>query len=325
MTDDACTLARQVLEGEARSITAAAGRLDAATFGRAVGLVAECRGKVLMTGVGTSGIIARKIAATLTSTGSPSVFLHPSDALHGGLGVVGPDDVVVAVSHSGETAELLVILPYLRHRQVPLVGILGNARSTLAEASNVMLDAGVDQESGHLGLAPTDSSTVALAMGDALAMGVAAAKSFSAEDFALNHPSGRLGRRLTLSVVDVAPGGLASPSVPPDATLLDAVAAVSTGGVGAVAVVDDRRVVGIVTDGDVRRALHEGLWDVKATSVLEVMTTNPVVVAGDTLAFDALQTMEDRPSQISVLPVVDPDTGTYLGMLRVHDLIRAGI
>jgi len=315
----------RVLRDEADALHAAAGRLDAGDIRRAVDLLVSCAGKVLLTGAGTSGIIASKIAATLTSTGTPSLFLHPADALHGGLGVVQAEDVVVAVSNSGETGELLVILPYLRHRSVRLIAILGNLDSTLAREADVVIDAVVDRETGPLGLAPTCSSTLALALGDALAMALMAAKDFTPDAFALNHPSGRLGRRLTLKVEDVVPGGLAAPRVPEQASLLDAIGEIGAGGVGAVSVVDAAgKVCGLVTDGDVRRAIQNGVTDMTATPVGQVMTKSPVSVNRGTLAYDALQRMEDRPTQISVLPVVESG-GEYVGILRVHDLVRAGI
>lgn len=319
------TVATAVLHDGAAALTAAAHRMEASAVAAAVEIVRGCQGKVLTTGAGTSGVIARKISGTLTSTGTPSAFLHPSDALHGGLGVVQPEDVVIAISNSGETGELLVVLPYLRHRQVSMIAIVGNPSSTLARESDVFLDASVDRESGPLALAPTSSTTVALAVGDALAMAVLALKGFSSDAFALNHPSGRLGRRLTLRVEDVVVGGLANPAVGITASILDALTAMTSGGVGAVAVLDaDGALVGLLTDGDVRRSLTEGSVDLDRP-VADLMTTNPTSVYVGTLAYDALQEMEDRPTQISVLPVVERATGAYVGMLRVHDLVRAGI
>jgi arabinose-5-phosphate isomerase len=281
---------------------------------------------VLTTGAGTSGIIARKIAATLTSTGTPSLFLHPSDALHGGLGVVQSDDVVIAISNSGETGEILVTLPYLRHRDVALIALVGNTSSTLAHAADAVLDAGVKNEAGPLNLAPTSSTTVALAVGDALAMSVLATSPFTPEAFARNHPAGRLGRRLTLRVEDVMIGPLPRPCVDSTATLLDAIGEIGAGGVGAVLVVDADGVLrGIITDGDVRRALQAGVTDPATTMAVDVMTKRPISIEPGTLAYQALQEMEDRPSQISVIPIVDRATGQCTGLVRVHDLVRAGI
>lgn len=319
------TTGARVLRDEAAALLAAADRVDAGAFEAAAGLVIGCTGKVLTTGAGTSGVIARKVAATLTSLGTPSLFLHPADALHGGLGVVETGDVVVAISNSGETGELLVILPYLRHRRVSLIAILGNLDSTLARESDVVLDAVVEAEAGPLQLAPTSSSTLALAVGDALAMSVLAATGFTPDDFAANHPSGRLGRRLTLRVEDVVSGALPRPVVGADASMMDAIEQITTGGVGATIVLDGDRLVGIVTDGDVRRALRSGAIDPVATRVVDVMTASPITISREMLAYDALQTMEDRESQISVLPVVDPSDGACVGIIRVHDLVRAGI
>lgn len=314
--------AAEVLRVEAHALLDAAERLDGDAFQRAVDLIL-CPGRVIVTGAGTSGIVARKIAATLTSTGTPALFLHPSDALHGGLGAVAGGDVVVAVSNSGETGEILVLLPYLRNRQASLIAIVGNSESRLGREADVVLDAMVKREAGPYDLAPTASSTLALAMGDALAMSVLQVTGFTPDDFALNHPSGRLGRRLTLRVADLMHE---RPGITEEESWLDVVGAISDGGLGGVAVVDgDDHLLGIITDGDVRRMLQrvptEGLRNVVATAM---MTPSPVTVDPELLAYDALQRMEDRPSQISVLPVVSRD-GRYLALIRVHDIVRAGI
>ena len=315
-----------ILRMEAEAVAEAAGRLDRAAVVRAVGLLAECRGKVVVTGVGKSGNVAQKVAATLTSTGTPAVFLHPSDAAHGGLGLVSPGDVVVVLSNSGETEELLAMLPHLQPRGVRLVALVGKLDSTLARRADAVLDASVAREACPLGLAPTTSTTVALALGDALAMTLMRVKQFEAEDFALNHPAGRLGKRLTIRVADLMHAGESNPTARTDASLLEVVQAISRGGLGAVSVVDaEGRLAGIVTDGDVRRALQRfglaGLEKLKADSV---MTARPVVAAPDLLAHAALKLMEDRPSQISVLPVVD-EAGTAVGLLRLHDIVRSGV
>ncbi len=325
MDNRTAEVCKEVLRREGEVLLAAADRWDDSAVDRAVALIRSCAGKVLTTGVGTSGIIAQKIAATLTSTGTSSVFLHPSDALHGGLGVVETGDVVLAISNSGETGELLVILPYLRHREVSLISVVGNLDSTLARASDVVLDATTDGEVGPMQLAPTTSSTLALAIGDALAMAVLSRSGFTEHHFALNHPSGRLGRRLTLRVEDVVPGGLPRPTVGVDDTMMDAIEAIGAGGVGAVLVIDGEVLAGIVTDGDIRRAFHGAAVDPMTTPVTAIMTSSPIVVSNGTLAYDALRTMEDRASQISVIPVVDRATARCLGIVRVHDLIRAGI
>lgn len=315
-----------LLRMESEAVARAASRLERGEVERAVGLLASCRGKVVTVGVGKSGHIAQKVAATLTSTGTPAVFLHPSDALHGGIGLVAVGDVAVVFSNSGETAEVLELLPYLQHRRAPVVAVVGNLSSSLARRADVVLDASVEQEACPLGLAPTTSTTVALAIGDALAMTLMGVKRLTPEDFALNHPGGRLGKRLTLKVSDLMRGGDENPTVPAAATLLEAVRAISRGGLGAVNVVDARgRLEGIITDGDVRRALQRvGLEDLAGLTCEGVMTRRPVVVPPDMLAHAALQLMENRPSQIAVLPVVDGD-GRCVGLLRLHDIVRSGL
>ena len=314
----------RVLRREAQALLEAADRLDHATFGRAVDLVAECPGKIVVTGAGTSGIIARKIAATLTSTGTPATFLHPSDALHGGLGFVSGDDVVIAISNSGETEEILALLPYLRGRETPVIAIVGNAKSHLAEAAAATLDAWVEHEACPLGLAPTASATLALALGDALAVEALVRRGLTADGFARNHPSGRLGRRLTLRVTDLMHGP-SLPTVTPDASLLDTLEGISAGGVGAVAVTDPEGfLVGIVTDGDIRRALQQSAGAITDGRAADLMTRDPVTTVPDALAYEALTLMEDRTSQISVLPVVGGE-GRFVGMLRLHDVVRAGL
>jgi arabinose-5-phosphate isomerase len=314
---------REILEIEAAAVSRAAERLDARQVEKAVGLIEHCRGKVVVIGVGKSGVIAQKIAQTLASTGTVAMFLHPSDALHGGLGVVLSEDVVIVLSNSGETDELLAILPILKHRGVSIVSIAGNVDSTLARHADAVIDASVDREACPLNLAPTASTTVALAIGDAIAMTVMARKGLSQDGFAANHPAGQLGKRLTLRVADVMHP---SPNISPDAGWLDVIQAISKHTLGAVNVVDsDGRLIGIVTDGDVRRTIER--TDAAQLSVVtanSMMTRSPVTTSRETLAYDALKLMEERPSQISVLPVVD-DEGRCVGLLRVHDIIRSGI
>jgi len=310
----------------ADAIVASAGRLQAGQVDRAVGLLVGCRGRVIVVGMGKSGIVARKIAATLTSTGTAAIYVHPTDALHGDLGIVGPGDVAIVISNSGETDEVLAILPHLKNRRVPIVAVVGNLQSTLARYSDALLDASVAKEADTYNLAPTTSTTVAQAIGDALAMTVMKANGVSLEAFALNHPAGRLGKRLTLRVRDVMAGPANNPTVTPDAIWLDIVAAVGRGGLGAVSVVDpDNRLVGLITDGDLRRAVETfGVAGLDRVCAREVMTSSPVVVSPEALAYDALQLMENRPSQISVLPVVD-DGRRSIGLVRVHDIVRAGV
>src|ERR687884_1899844 len=315
-----------LLRLESEAITQTARRLGRVEVERAVSLLSGCRGKVVLVGMGKSGIIAQKIAATMTSTGTAAVYLHPSDALHGGLGIVTPEDVVIALSNSGETDEVLSMLPYLKHRRVPIVAVTGSLRSTLARRADVALDASVDQEACPLNLAPTTSTTVALAIGDALAIVLMQVKGLTPDDFALNHPAGRLGKRLTLKVADLMHSGPDNPTIYADAPWLEVVAAITRGGLGAVNVIDGSgRLIGLITDGDLRRALQKlKQIDLGSLSSEAIMTRSPVVASPDLLAYDALRLMEDRPSQISVLPVVDQER-CCVGLIRLHDIVRSGL
>ncbi|HEV8427238.1 MAG TPA: KpsF/GutQ family sugar-phosphate isomerase [Pyrinomonadaceae bacterium] len=326
MTQNHLADIQQLLKIESEAIAQTATRLDQSQVGQVVELLANCKGKVIILGVGKSGIIGQKIAATMTSTGTAALYLHPSDALHGGLGIVQQDDVVIVLSNSGETDEIVAMLPYLKNRGVPIVAIVGNVNSTLASRADAMLDASVDKEACPLNLAPTTSTTVALAIGDALAMTVMKVKGLTTDDFAVNHPAGQLGKRLTLRVADLMHSDGENPTIPSGSSWVEVVRAISKGGLGAVCVVDVKgRLAGIITDGDLRRAIeqtsHESL--AKLTSD-DFMTRKPVVVTPELLAFDALRLMEDRPSQISVLPVVDQDE-RCVGLIRVHDIVRSGL
>lgn len=317
---------QQLLRIESEAIAQTATRLDQAQIERVVDLLANCKGKVVILGVGKSGIIGQKIAATMTSTGTAALYLHPSDALHGGLGIVQADDVVILLSNSGETDEIVAMLPYLKNRGVPVVAIVGNLNSTVARRADAVLDASVDQEACPLNLAPTTSTTVALAIGDALAMTVMKVKGLTSDDFAVNHPAGRLGKRLTLRVGDLMHGDTENPTVAIGASWMEVVRALSKFGLGAVCVVDrDGRLEGIITEGDLRRAIertsHDSLAQLRGD---DFMTRKPVEVTPELLAFDALRLMEDRPRQISVLPVVDGER-RCLGLIRVHDIVRSGL
>lgn len=312
-----------ILSMEAEAILSAASRLDSSSVERSLELIDRCDGKVIVIGVGKSGVIAQKIAQTFTSTGTVAIFVHPSDALHGGLGVVKVDDVVVALSNSGETDEIIAMLPSLKARGVSVISIVGNLNSTLARSSDAVLDASVDKEACPLNLAPTTSTTVALAIGDALAMTLMEARGLTAEDFAANHPAGRLGKRLTLRVGTLMHE---SPNVTEDAGWLDVVKAISKYALGAVNVIDNSgRLVGIVTDGDLRRTIEKTEPnDLGGLTASAMMTRNPVSAQTGMLAYEALRLMENRPSQISVLPVVEPD-GICVGLLRLHDVVRSGL
>ena len=326
MTKTHLSEVQNLLRIESEAIAQTAARLNPSAVERVVDLIASCHGKLVILGVGKSGIIGQKIAATMTSAGTAALYLHPSDALHGGLGIVQPNDVVVVLSNSGETDEIIAMLPYLKNRQVAIIAIVGNLNSTLARRADVVLDASVDKEACPLNLAPTTSTTVALAIGDALAMTVMKVKGLTSDDFAVNHPAGRLGKRLTLRVGDLMHREGENPIIPTGSSWVDVVRAISKGGLGAVCVVDDSgRLAGIITDGDLRRAIeqtnHESLAKLTCD---DFMTCKPVVVTPDLLAFDALQLMEDRPSQISVLPVVDHDE-RCVGLVRLHDIVRSGL
>ena len=317
---------RNLLRIESDAIAQTATRLDAAAVERVVNLLAQCEGKVVILGVGKSGIIGQKIAATMTSAGTAALYLHPSDALHGGLGIVQTNDVVIVLSNSGETEELVAMLPYLKNRGVAIVAIVGNLNSTLARRADVVLDASVDKEACPLNLAPTTSTTVALAIGDALAMTVMKVKGLTPDDFAVNHPAGQLGKRLTLRVGDLMHRDGENPTIASGSSWVEVVRAISKGGLGAVCVVDDAgRLAGIITDGDLRRAIEQTSHESLASLACDdFMTRKPVVATPELLAFDALRLMEDRPSQISVLPVVDQDQ-ICVGLIRLHDIVRSGL
>ena len=318
----------ELLRAESAAIAKVAARLRPEDLDRVISILTNCKGKIILLGVGKSGIIAQKIAATMTSSGTAAINLHPSDALHGGLGIVNSDDVVLMLSNSGETDELLELLPYLKRRKVPLVSIVGNLKSTIAKRADAVIDASVDQEACPLNLAPTTSTTVALAIGDALAMTLMRAKGLTENDFASNHPAGQIGKRLTLLVADLMHSGAQNPTIGDDASWMDVVATITQFGLGAVNVVDGQgRLAGIITDGDLRRSLQRmGArgFDFANLKCDDLMTREPVVTTADALAFDALRLMEDRPTQINVLPVVDRDR-LCVGLIRLHDIVRSGL
>ena len=320
-TSHLLTLARQVLHIEAGAVNTLADRLDE-SFAAAVALVLASRGRVVVSGMGKSGHVARKIAATLASTGTPAYFVHPAEASHGDLGMIAHDDVVLALSNSGESAELTAILPLIKRRGAKLIAMTGNTASTLAQEADVHLYAGVDKEACPLNLAPTASTTAALALGDALAVALLDARGFSADDFARTHPGGSLGRRLLVHVRDVMHTGDALPSVNAGAPLKEALLEMTHKGLGMTAVVDAAgRVAGVFTDGDLRRALERTL-DIHTTGISQLMTKNPKTIAADRLAVEAVDRMQTH--HINGLLVVD-DTHKLVGALNMHDLLKAGV
>jgi len=318
----ALSLARDVLATEANAILQLAARLGA-DFVAAVELILNCEGRVVVSGIGKSGHIARKLAATLASTGTPAFFVHPAEASHGDLGMITAADVVVMLSNSGESDELLLLTPHLKRQGAKIVALTGNDQSSLAQAADVHLDAAVDAEAGPLGLAPTASTTATLALGDALALVLLDARGFSVEDFARSHPGGPIGRRLLTRVRDVMVSGSALPIVAIDSTLAEAVVTMSGKGMGMTAVADaDGRVAGIFTDGDLRRCLDR-VRDLANVGVREVMTKNPRAIGPERLAIDCVELMEAVP-KVTVLLVVDDDH-RLVGALHLHDLFRARV
>ncbi len=315
------SLGMAVIRTEASAVAALEERIDAA-FARACCLMLACRGRIVVLGMGKSGHVGGKIAATLASTGSPAFFVHPGEASHGDLGMITSQDVVLALSNSGQTDELLHILPLIKRLGVPLVALTGNPESTLAKEATVNIDVSVAKEACPLGLAPTASTTAALAMGDALAVALLESRGFTAEDFARSHPAGVLGRRLLLHVSDVMRTGAEIPWVRQDAWLSETLLEMSNKGLGMAAILDaDHRVVGIYTDGDLRRTLDRQL-DLRATQVAQVMTPRPKITAPGVLAAEALQLMERN--KINGLLVTD-EQNRLIGALNMHDLLRARV
>ncbi len=304
-----------------QAVAGLAARIDD-SFVRACHLLLACKGRVVVTGMGKSGHIAGKIAATLASTGTPAFFVHPGEASHGDLGMITRQDVVLALSNSGETGEILTILPIIKRLGVPLIAMTGNANSALAKLASVHIDVGVEQEACPLGLAPTSSTTAALVMGDALAVSLLQSKGFSRDDFALSHPGGSLGKRLLLQVDDIMHKGSEVPVVGDAAKISEALVEMTEKKLGMTAVVDaDNRVVGIFTDGDLRRMLAKNL-DVHLTPIAQVMTWPCTLIQADILAAEAMQIMEVK--KINALLVVG-EQQILQGALNMHDLLRAGI
>ena len=309
---------------EAEAILELVPRVDA-NFAAAVSLILECPGRTVITGMGKSGIIGRKMAATFASTGTPSFYLHPAEGIHGDLGMVTADDVVIALSNSGETGEILNILPSLRRIGAKIIAMVGNANSTLAKNSDVVLDVGVEKEACPLGLAPTSSTTAALAYGDAIALALLQKRNFTASQFAVFHPGGSLGRKLLLTVGNIMHKGEENPLVSAETTVQEALFVITDKGLGAVSVVDEEgKMLGVLTDGDIRRGLSKGV-DFLQRSVADLMTKAPKYITADKLAAQALHLMEsNQPKPITVLPVLD-ENKVVIGLLHMTDLVRQGV
>jgi arabinose-5-phosphate isomerase len=318
-TSDALTLGRRVLEIEAEAIRALAPRIDGA-FSAACDLLLGCRGRVVVSGMGKSGHIGRKIAATFASTGTPAFFVHPAEALHGDLGMVTGDDVFVAISYSGSAQELVTIMPILKRSGAKLIAVTGNPASELAELADVHLNVFVEREACPMNLAPTASTTATLAMGDALAVAVLSARGFGKEDFARSHPGGALGRRLLTHVYDVMRTGSAIPVVNVGASVTEALLEISRKGIGCTAILDGKALAGIFTDGNLRRLLEKGA-DIRDMKIADVMTRTPITIEPDALAAEAAEVM-DRTRRMALLVVAD---GQLRGVVHVNDLMQAKV
>jgi len=315
--------ARRVIRTEAEALLAMADRIDTA-FEKAVELILSAKGRVVVSGMGKSGLIGQKIASTMASTGTPALFLHPAEGIHGDLGMIMKGDVVIAISNSGETEEVLRILPVIKRLGAHLVGMSGNVNSTLARSSHVFIDVSVIEEACPLGLAPTASTTATLAMGDALAVSLLVQRGFRAEDFAIVHPGGSLGKKLFLRVEDLMHSGDALPLVFEDALMKDALFVISAKRMGVTGVVDATGMLrGVITDGDLRRALEKGL-DIFVQRAAEIMKLNPLRIKRRELAAAALQLMEHH-SFTSLFVFEDDDCSAPCGIIHLHDILRAGI
>lgn len=316
--------AQNVLRMEAEAILELVPRVDE-NFTAAVEMILACPGRTVITGMGKSGIIGRKMAATLASTGTPSFYLHPAEGIHGDLGMVTAGDVVIALSNSGETGEVLNILPSLRRIGAKIIAMVGSENSTLAKNADVVLNVGVSKEACPLGLAPTSSTTAALAYGDALALALLQRHHFTANQFAVFHPGGSLGRKLLLTVGDIMHSGNENPVVKGETTVQDALFVITDKGLGAVSVIDEKGIMlGVLTDGDIRRGLSKGV-DFLQRPVTELMTREPKTITKEKLAAQALHIMEsNHPKPITVLPVIDEEKHV-IGLLHMTDLVRQGV
>jgi arabinose-5-phosphate isomerase len=315
-------IARRVFETEAEAVLGLKDRLDE-SFAKAVGLIHSSSGRVVVTGMGKSGLVGKKIAATLASTGTPSFFLHPAEASHGDLGMVTSKDIVIALSNSGETREILDLIPFLKRFNLTLISLTGNPNSSLARAADINLDVSVKEEACHISMLPTASTTAAMAMGDALAVALLSKRGFNERDFAFLHPGGTIGKRLFVRVKDLMHKGDEIPIVPPHATITQAVVEISSKRLGIVAVTDDSwKILGIITDGDVRRGIERWGKDFFELNVAEVMTKGPKTISEDELAVKALHLME----QNSITTLLIPDESYRIkGVIHLHDILKQGI
>lgn len=319
--DKLCELGRAVIRTEAEMISRLADRIDG-DFARACQYLLDCTGRIIVIGVGKSGHISKKIAATLASTGSPAFFIHPSEAKHGDMGMITKQDVIIAISYSGESEEMVALLPFLKRLNVPLIALTGKPHSSLAKTATVHLDVSVEKEACPLGLAPTSSTTAALVMGDALAMALLDKRGFTEDDFALSHPGGTLGRRLLLRVSEIMHQNINVPIVSKGASLKEALVEMTHKKLGMTTVIDAAgKLIGIFTDGDVRRALDSNT-DIHQTSVDEVMTKSPKTIRSDMLAAEALNMMETF--KITSLVITNDDQQPD-GIIHIHDILRAGV
>ncbi|MBI5076567.1 MAG: KpsF/GutQ family sugar-phosphate isomerase [Nitrospirae bacterium] len=315
-------IAKKVLQTEADAVRSLIDRIDQ-TFEKAVEIILNSKGRVVVTGMGKSGLVGKKIAATLASTGTPSFFMHPAEASHGDLGMVTADDVIIAISNSGETDEIISIIPFLKRFNVGLISLTGNHGSTLAKAAEVNLDISVQEEACPLGIVPTSSTTAALAMGDAIAVALLTKRGFQQDDFASFHPSGSLGKKLFIRVKDLMHSGDSLPITPPDASLAEAVINISSKRLGITVIADNEKtMLGIITDGDVRRGIEKWGKDFFDMMASEVMTTDPRIIAEDELAAKALGIMEKLA--ITALVVIS-ENNRVTGVLHLHDILKKGI
>lgn len=313
--------AKRTISAERDAVNGMLAKLDDAAFITACELMLNCKGRIVVTGMGKSGHIGNKMAATLASTGSPSFFVHPGEAAHGDMGMITQDDVVIALSNSGESSEVTTLIPLLKRLHVPLIAMTGNDNSTLAQSADSHLNVGVDKEACPLDLAPTSSTTVALVMGDALAISLLEARGFTAEQFAFSHPGGSLGRRLLLKVKTIMHSGNQIPQVQLGTSIKEALLEMTQKGLGMTTVVNaDKTLAGIFTDGDLRRALDKDV-DFHTTPVEQVMTQNCTTIDPEKLAAEALQVMEEK----KINALVAMELGQVVGVINMHDLLRAGV